>query len=490
MASIAQRPVNVYVLDSGIRTTHHEFDNNRAILGPNIRTPGKSSTDCNGHGTHVAALAVGARSGVATKARAIAVKVLDCEGRGSCADILTGMEWVARDSLIRRRRGERSVLVMSVGSTSGACSDTVEAARKLWKAGVFIAAAAGNRGSDACDLYPAQSEHTVAVGAVDSEDKLYLKNNRGSCVDLFAPGVDIWSAGAIDSDTEMDVKSGTSMATPLVGGTAALILGVRWALSADQVKEVLISSSTKNKVLEKDGEVMTGTKNRMLYAPWSRLFADIKMNSDSEGDANKNRTDRVGVSARSGAGGNSSWSFLSLSLTLTPGVFPAMTYSTTQIKRSLAGLAGVKAQSIVVRRAKGVKLRCNASEPKQVGLVFYVPTHPKWAGSYAGRIKRAIASGKLRANSLENVTVASVDDAVRLNVTLPEVALEVIDELGNRGGDGKQGVNMGTFAKALMITLGVVVVAMLAYGAYFFKVFRVLRVGRDGEHEVDMAAAV
>ncbi|CAN8075816.1 unnamed protein product [Agarophyton chilense] len=433
---------------------------NRAILGPNILNPDTDSIDCNGHGTHVAALAVGAHSGVATEAKAISVKVLDCQGKGSCVNILSGMEWVAKDSLMRRQRGERSVLVMSVGSTSGECLATLEAARRLWDAGVFVAAAAGNRNSDACELYPARSAHTIAVGAVDSEDRYYAKNNMGSCVDIFAPGVDIVSAGSLGSNSEMELKSGTSMATPLVGGTAALILGARWTLSANDIKEVLISSSTKNKVLNRDGKtVMTAAKNRLLYAPWGRLFSDIRMNVEAK---ETSRYDKFGLSRKKKTDHNSSSTLMSVSLTLTPGISPAMTYSTTQIRTSLARQTGVKEQSIVVRRDVGVSLYSNGSEPSQIRLKFYIPTDPKVANMHASQIKKMIASGRLRANSFDDVALASVNEAVRLNVTLPEAAGEAFEDFEERVWQGKWSGSLNIILRTLLVVGILSVVVFLA----------------------------
>lgn len=98
--------VNIYVLDTGILRTHEEFRGADGFVrvGPGFFAPGLRGTsagstdDCNGHGTHVASLAAGTKSGVCKEAHIIPVKVLDCGGGGQVADIITGLEWIVEDA--------------------------------------------------------------------------------------------------------------------------------------------------------------------------------------------------------------------------------------------------------------------------------------------------------------------------------------------------------------------------------------------------------
>lgn len=474
LSSINQKPVNVYVLDSGIRITHNEFENNRAVYGMNIRNPDMDADDCNGHGTHVAALAIGRDSGVAKHARAISVKVLDCEGRGSCSDILSGMEWVAANSSWRRERGERSVLIMSVGSTSDACAQTLEAAQVLWESGVFIAAAAGNMRLDSCRMYPAKSVHTMTVGAVDKKDRMYKKNNVGSCVDIFAPGVDVYSATGLDSDTEKIEKSGTSMATPLVAGTAALVVGTRFGLSSSEIREVLLASSTKSKILNANGdELMTAMRNRLLYAPWNRLFDDIEMDGNTTGQNDNNHRE---VSVAESQDWNSSSVLVSVSLTLIPGVSPAMTYSTTRIKRWLSKETGIEEKSVLVRRARGAQTLSNEEEPIRIPLKFYFPTNPRFTNLFVARTRLSVGNRNLQSSMRENVTFdGSPDQVVSQNVVLPDAVIDSSLDGGSSNGGLEDGIDV-----LLISIIGVCVVSVMALSACFVHCVRRRRSVEEG----------
>ena len=109
--------VRVYVLDTGIRTTHADFSGGRAIFGTN--TIGGGNSDIDGHGTHCAGTVLGGNSGVAKGALAIAVKVLNDNGAGSTSSIVNGINWVINDM---RNRG-RAVISMSIG---GGVSTTLD----------------------------------------------------------------------------------------------------------------------------------------------------------------------------------------------------------------------------------------------------------------------------------------------------------------------------------------------------------------------------
>ncbi len=90
--------VNVYVIDTGIRTTHTEFGG-RAVSGFTSITDGNGTNDCNGHGTHVAGTIGGATYGVAKGVTLYAVRVLDCSGSGSTSGVIAGIDWVTNNHL-------------------------------------------------------------------------------------------------------------------------------------------------------------------------------------------------------------------------------------------------------------------------------------------------------------------------------------------------------------------------------------------------------
>ena len=134
--------ITVFVLDTGIRTTHVDFGG-RASWGANF-VPDSADTDEHGHGTHVAGTAVGATFGVAKKANVVAVKVLGADGNGSNGGVLEGMQWVVNQVEADPSLKGKSVMNMSLGGEfSEALNRAIES---LFNAGVVPVVAAGNEG--------------------------------------------------------------------------------------------------------------------------------------------------------------------------------------------------------------------------------------------------------------------------------------------------------------------------------------------------------
>ena len=227
--------VTAYIVDTGIRLTHTEFGG-RAESGFDA-VDGGSADDCNGHGTHVAGTVGGRSVGAAPGVRLVAVRVLDCNGQGSTASVIAGIDWVTS----HHRAGEPAVANLSLG---GAVSPTLDAAlRRSIADGVAWTVAAGNGnpagvGIDACRVSPARVRAAITVGAIDRDDHQARFSNHGSCVDLYAPGVDIPSAWPA-TDTAHAVLSGTSMAAPLAAGVAALYLEAHPSAAPSEVEDAL-----------------------------------------------------------------------------------------------------------------------------------------------------------------------------------------------------------------------------------------------------------
>ena len=210
--------VKIAIIDTGIRLNHPDLE----VAGHVTFVTGTASgDDDHGHGTHVAGIAAARDNaigviGVAPEARLYAVKVLDSRGSGYWSDVVKGIEWAVDNGM--------DIINMSLGSSSGSTS-LERACNNAYQAGVLLVAAAGNSGrswstSDTI-VYPAKYASVIAVGATDSSDKRASWSSTGPALELTAPGVGIQSTyhnGAYAT------SSGTSMASPHVAGTAALII--------------------------------------------------------------------------------------------------------------------------------------------------------------------------------------------------------------------------------------------------------------------------
>ena len=242
--------VNVYIIDTGIRTTHTDFEG-RAVGAFTSVSDGNGTNDCAGHGTHVAGTVGGRVWGVAKGVRLYSVRVLDCLGKGSWSQVIAGIDWVAANRVLP------AVANMSLGgSASGSVNTAIQNATR---AGVTFAVAAGNDGSDACRFSPASAAEAITVGATSSADKSASFSNYGPCLDINAPGVYVLSSW-YTSDAATEMLSGTSMATPHVAGAAALYLQSHPSAQPSEVSWVLSNIATRG-ALALNG---TGSPNLLL----------------------------------------------------------------------------------------------------------------------------------------------------------------------------------------------------------------------------------
>jgi subtilisin family serine protease len=250
--------VKAYIIDTGINIAHNEFGG-RAINGFDAVDNALPAADCNGHGTHVSGTVGGSTYGVAKGVTLVAVRVLDCNGSGTNAGVIAGVNWVASD----HAAGQPAVANMSLGGgVSQALDDAVNAAIAD---GVTFGVAAGNGDAlgnavNACNGSPSRVANAITVSATSTNDTKASFANFGTCVDIFAPGVNITSSW-YSSNTATNTISGTSMATPHVVGAAALYLSTNTSATPAAVASALINNSTLNHVVSPG----TGSPNRLLY---------------------------------------------------------------------------------------------------------------------------------------------------------------------------------------------------------------------------------
>ncbi len=243
--------VHAYVIDTGIHMTHNDFGG-RASTGFDAITPGGTADDCYGHGTHVAGTIGGTSYGVAKGVSLVAVRVLDCSGSGSTAEVVAGVDWVAAHAI------KPAVANMSLGGGQDPAIDS--AVQSAINDGIVFSVSAGNADADACGQSPADVSSAITVGATDINDNRASFSNFGSCVDLFAPGVDITSSWNT-SNSATRVLSGTSMAAPHVTGAAALVLAANPTWTPAQVSANLTGNATPYSVVHRG----SNSPNLLLY---------------------------------------------------------------------------------------------------------------------------------------------------------------------------------------------------------------------------------
>lgn len=225
--------VNVAVIDTGIDLDHPDLAAN--VKGNvNMTSSTKNGDDDNGHGSHVAGIIAGADNeigviGVAPQANLYAVKVLSRSGSGWVSDIIEGLDWAVIHDM--------DVANMSLGASVDVDAFRLAVANAD-AAGLIQVAAAGNESGPVG--YPAAYPQVIAVSATTDVDLLAYYSNVGPEVDLAAPGSSIFSTYKGGGYATL---SGTSMASPHVAGTAALVLAAKGPLTTAQLKARLAATA-------------------------------------------------------------------------------------------------------------------------------------------------------------------------------------------------------------------------------------------------------
>ncbi|AXG81006.1 S8 family peptidase [Streptomyces paludis] len=248
--------VKVAVLDTGVDAGHPDLAGRIAESVSFV--PGETVRDGHGHGTHVASTVAGSgaasdgrRKGMAPGAELLIGKVLADDGRGQTSWILGGMEWAAKSGA--------KIVSMSLGGTATGPSDVLsETVDELSAStGALFVIAAGNAGPGEQSLgTPGIADSALTVGAVDASDRLASFSSRGprlgdSAVkpEITAPGANITAARAAGTtmgtpvDDNYTSANGTSMATPHVTGTAALVAQAHPDWTGQQIKADLASTA-------------------------------------------------------------------------------------------------------------------------------------------------------------------------------------------------------------------------------------------------------
>ena len=230
--------VNVYIIDSGIRLSHYEFEGRAqwAYTASNIT---EGDDDLNGSGTLLAGT-VGSRAwGVANGAIMHSVKIADATGTTTLAALVEGINFVAKN------HQTPAVAVLGYSTPySQALNDAVQSAID---AGVVFIVPGGDTKRDACTHSPGSVNGAITVAATGIEDNASPATNFGNCIDVYAPGLYIKSAWHT-GDHHNNTDSHTPIAAAHVAGAAAIILGQNATCNAAEVKQQIINNTHQNKL--------------------------------------------------------------------------------------------------------------------------------------------------------------------------------------------------------------------------------------------------
>jgi hypothetical protein len=246
--------VKIAILDTGVGP-HEDLKVNG---GYDYVNNDDDPSDDNGHGSHVAGTIAALNNlfgvvGAAPEALIYAVKMLDASGSGTIDWAIKAIEWSVINGM--------QVISMSWGTSTDyqALHDAVDAA---YSKGLLLVAAAGNSGNrygwGDNVVYPAKYDSVIAVAATDQNNKRASWSSTGPAVELAAPGVNINSTYLGNSYKTL---SGTSMATPHVSGTAALVWAKNPTLTNAEVRKILQDTATDLGTAGRDNQYGYGLVN-------------------------------------------------------------------------------------------------------------------------------------------------------------------------------------------------------------------------------------
>lgn len=235
------------MLDTGIYAQNEELGS-RIVAFKDFLYGMSKCYDENGHGTHIAGIiggdgrhSGGRYAGIAPGCHFIALKVLDNRGNGNVKEVVKGIEWVINN----KERFRIRVMNISVGMLPDAEEKEkralIQGVERAWDAGIVVVTAAGNNGPKPMSVTaPGISRKVITVGAIQERKVQNYYSGRGPtpyCIvkpEILAPGINITSCK--NARRGYNIKSGTSMATPVVSGAICLLLEKHPALSPAEVK--------------------------------------------------------------------------------------------------------------------------------------------------------------------------------------------------------------------------------------------------------------
>jgi hypothetical protein len=270
--------VNVYVIGTGIRASHSEFGGR---VGSGYATTGNPYDTCDGHGTHVGAIAAGATLGVAREAVVVPVKVATCGNRAFKSGLARGVDWVTGQTLDLGR-----TTVAHLGPYYQEVNLPRDAIQNAVSAGVLIVLNQYDLESNSCAGLP-EMPGVITVGSSNQQDLRVPGSPDGSCIDVYSPGWDVTSAWS-GSDFDTRAMSGTSVAAAFVAGVAALYLQNHARRTPDEVRAWIIDNATQFIIRNTQfgARRLLNSWNAIgsNYAVWATDTSEIPVPGDFNGD--------------------------------------------------------------------------------------------------------------------------------------------------------------------------------------------------------------
>jgi subtilisin family serine protease len=227
---------DIYILDTGLNYPHVDFTGRASFR---FDATGEGPNDGNGHGTHCGGTAGGSLYGISKQAALFDVKVLNRQGQGSFAGVISGIDFVGGQT------GNRVASLSLGGGLHTATNDAVNRLAALPTA--IVSVASGNGNANACNSSPASAAGAITVNSIANNDARSGFSNFGTCTNIFAPGQNVLSAW-IGSSTATNTISGTSMACPHVTGIISDLWGRQRDAQAPQVRARLIQIAQQDRV--------------------------------------------------------------------------------------------------------------------------------------------------------------------------------------------------------------------------------------------------
>jgi serine protease AprX len=294
--------IGVAVVDSGLSAqSSPDINDLHKRVTADVHLNAANGLDYHGHGTHVAGIIAGDGNasngkyvGIAPKANIINAKVADGNGLAKESYLINGLQWIYKN------KDTHNIRVVNISSAAAIpqsymISPISAAVEQLWFNGIVIVVSSGNKGSsaDAVMHPPANDPYVISVGAIDDkgttdrgDDEVTSWSSRGKTLDnvqkpdIVAPGRHITSLLSPDGwlganypnyivDSHYFWMNGTSMAAPVVSGTVALMLEARPELTPDEVKWILMNTSTEFGTVDRTQSDFAGlvdTKSAALFS--------------------------------------------------------------------------------------------------------------------------------------------------------------------------------------------------------------------------------